>query len=75
MSEHSIAHNGARGFAPRPRNTNFDRHYRVQGRSRTRECRTCLGDHDEEIHAATISVRQWFRAEVTKSFQIAPVVE
>jgi hypothetical protein len=33
------------------------------------ECPTCMGPHDEEIHAATLSVRQWFRGEVTKSFE------
>ena len=34
------------------------------------ECSVCLGEHDEEIHAATLSVRGWFRDEVTKSFRI-----
>ena len=38
------------------------------------ECRVCLGEHDEEIHAATLSVRSWFRDEVTKSFRIQPEV-
>jgi hypothetical protein len=38
------------------------------------ECPVCLGAHDEEIHAATLSVRSWFRAEVTKSFRIQPEV-
>jgi len=38
------------------------------------ECPVCLGEHDEEIHAATLSVRSWFRDEVTKSFRIQPEV-
>jgi len=38
------------------------------------ECSVCLGDHDEEIHAATLSVRSWFRDEVTKTFRIQPEV-
>ena len=38
------------------------------------ECPVCFGEHDDEIHAATLSVRQWFREEVTKSFRIPPVV-
>lgn len=38
------------------------------------ECSVCMGEHDEEIHAATVSVRGWFRVEVTKSFRIQPEV-
>jgi hypothetical protein len=38
------------------------------------ECRVCLGEHDEEIHAATLSIKSWFREEVTKSFRIVPEV-
>jgi len=38
------------------------------------ECSVCLGEHDDEIHAATLSVRGWFRDEVTKSFRIQPEV-
>ncbi len=38
------------------------------------ECSVCLGEHDDEIHAATLSVRSWFRDEVTKSFRIQPEV-
>jgi hypothetical protein len=32
------------------------------------ECRICLGEHDEDIHAATVSVHAWWRAHVTKYF-------
>jgi hypothetical protein len=32
------------------------------------ECRVCLGPHEEEIHAATVRVMEWFRWEVTRSF-------
>jgi hypothetical protein len=38
------------------------------------ECSVCLGPHDEETHAATLSVRRWFRDEVTKSFRVQPLV-
>jgi hypothetical protein len=41
-----------------------------RGRCRVKECRICLGQHEEEIHDATLSVRQWFRGEVTKSFDV-----
>jgi len=40
---------------------------------RTADCKVCLCQHDEEIHAATLSVREWFRDEVTKSFQPMPL--
>ena len=39
-------------------------------RGRIKECRVCLGQHEEQIHDATLSVLQWFRGEVTKSFDI-----
>jgi len=32
------------------------------------DCAVCLIQHDDEIHAATLSIRQWFRREVTMSF-------
>ena len=35
-----------------------------------KECRVCLGQHEEQVHDATLSVRQWFRGEVTKSFDV-----
>jgi len=41
-----------------------------RARSRVKECRICLGQHEEQIHDATLSVRQWFRGEVTKSFDV-----
>ena len=31
-----------------------------------RNCNACLAQHDEEIHAATNRVREWFRVQVTK---------
>ena len=37
---------------------------------RFKECPVCLGQHEEQIHDATLSVRQWFRGEVTKSFDV-----
>jgi len=30
------------------------------------DCQVCLVEHDDEIHAATLSLREWFRYEVTK---------
>jgi hypothetical protein len=39
-------------------------------RYRSKECRICLGQHEEQVHDATLSVLQWFRGEVTKSFDI-----
>ena len=35
-------------------------------RLRAGECPTCLGEHDEDIHLATIRVHRWFRTEVTR---------
>ena len=37
---------------------------------RFKECRVCLGEHEEQVHDATLSVREWFRGEVTKSFDV-----
>jgi hypothetical protein len=34
----------------------------------TCDCDVCLVPHDEEIHAATLSLREWFKYEVTKYF-------
>jgi hypothetical protein len=28
------------------------------------DCRVCLGPHDDAIHAATVGVHRWFRAQV-----------
>ena len=42
---------------------------RTAGR-RFKECPVCFGQHEEQIHDATLSVRQWFRSEVTKSFDV-----
>jgi hypothetical protein len=33
-----------------------------------RPCRVCLVQHDDEIHAATLSVRSWFHEQVTQGF-------
>lgn len=43
--------------------------------SMARECSICLGRHDEAIHAATVSVRRWFREEVTKGFHVPVLTE
>ena len=31
---------------------------------RPKVCRVCLLEHDEEIHAATLSLRHWFHEQV-----------
>jgi hypothetical protein len=36
-------------------------------------CKVCLVPHDEEIHEATISVRDWHRWEVLKGFEVEEV--
>ncbi len=28
-------------------------------------CPVCFGEHDDDIHSATLSVRRWFRDQVT----------
>ena len=33
-----------------------------------KECRVCLGEHDEDIHSATVDVHVWFRGRVTRYF-------
>jgi hypothetical protein len=33
------------------------------------ECITCLGEHQEEIHSATLNVRAWFHHQVVKHFE------
>ncbi len=43
-------------------------------RSAAMDCPVCLGPHDEETHSATLSVRRWFRDEVTKSFRVQQLV-
>jgi hypothetical protein len=40
--------------------------FRAYSRSmREKVCKTCLVEHDEEIHAATLSLHQWLREMVT----------
>ncbi len=34
----------------------------------TRECQVCEGEHDDDIHSATVNVHAWFRAYVTRYF-------
>jgi hypothetical protein len=41
---------------------------RGPARVRAGECPVCLGQHEEEIHSATVRVRRWFRSEVTRGF-------
>ena len=37
----------------------------------TQDCKVCLAQHDEEIHAATSRVHAWFRAQVTQDWHDA----
>jgi len=37
--------------------------------AQVRECKFCLGEHDEDIHAATLNVHKWFRRQVIKNFE------
>jgi hypothetical protein len=37
----------------------------------SRNCKVCLIEHDEEIHAATTRVHAWFRAQVTQGMRDA----
>jgi hypothetical protein len=32
------------------------------------DCRVCLMEHDDEIHAATLNVHDWFHELVTQGF-------
>ncbi|MDR3699125.1 MAG: hypothetical protein P4L56_05785 [Candidatus Sulfopaludibacter sp.] len=34
-------------------------------------CKVCLLAHDEELHRATLAVREWHRWQVTKGFEAA----
>jgi hypothetical protein len=38
-----------------------------------KDCKVCLVQHDDEIHAATLSVRVWFHQQVTQGFYDEPV--
>jgi hypothetical protein len=33
----------------------------------TESCKVCLLEHDEEIHAATLRLREWFREKVKRN--------
>lgn len=32
-------------------------------------CKICLVDHNEEMHEATLAIREWHRGQVTKNFE------
>ena len=36
------------------------------------ECPVCFGPHNEEIHDASVSVRNWFRADVLRRMEPPP---
>ncbi len=33
-----------------------------------KDCKVCLIGHDEEIHAATLSIKSWFHQQVVQGF-------
>jgi len=35
-----------------------------------KNCRVCLGEHQDEVHAATLRVREWLRERVTRNFEM-----
>jgi len=37
--------------------------------SRSSDCKVCLVQHDEDLHQATLSVRQWFHSEVVRRLE------
>ena len=39
----------------------------------TKECQTCLGPHDDEMHNATVAIHDWFRWQVTR--HLTPAIE
>ena len=39
------------------------------------ECCVCLGEHDDDIHVATLDVHAWYRAHVTRYFAIGEMRE
>jgi hypothetical protein len=69
MQQESLVLDRPTGFEIHDAGIIADRGTRT-ARGRVKECRVCLGQHEEQIHDATLSVLQWFRGEVTKSFNI-----
>ncbi len=65
MSFPSPAANPATTFVPYAEAPNA----RAARPTRGRECPVCLGQHEDEIHTATLRVRRWFRVEVTKGLR------
>ena len=37
-----------------------------------RECRVCLGPHDEAVHSATVTIHLWLRREVARRTSSGP---
>jgi hypothetical protein len=69
MQQESLVLDRPTGFEIQDASIVADRGTR-RGRCRVKECRVCLGQHEEQVHDATLSVLQWFRGEVTKSFDV-----
>ena len=69
MQQESLVLDRAAGLEIPDAGVIADRRTRTAG-CRVKECPVCFGQHEEQIHDATLSVRQWFRGEVTKSFDV-----
>ena len=41
----------------------------IQDAKKVPDCKICMVPHDDEIHAATLNIREWFFNEVTKHFE------
>ena len=39
-----------------------------QNPAKTPDCKVCVVEHDEDIHNATLRVRDWFAAQVKRNF-------
>jgi hypothetical protein len=42
---------------------------------REKVCKTCLVEHDEDIHAATLSIHEWLRWRVRRVIVEEPIQE
>ncbi len=42
---------------------------------RETDCKTCLMEHDDEIHAATVSLHEWLRETINRRLQEPVPVE
>lgn len=69
MSYSTPATSRVNAYTPFPRTPS----QKTVGPVRGRDCAVCMGQHEDEIHTATLRVRRWFRVEVTKGIVRRPV--